>query len=62
LEGHPVSGEEAFVVHRDAEGHVWLTLRSITRAPRGRWRPLFPVALMAQRWYRARYRRALSGR
>ena len=59
LNGHPVSGEEAFVVHQDAEGVVRFTLRSITRAPRGRWRPLFPFALVAQRWYRRRYRRAL---
>jgi uncharacterized protein (UPF0548 family) len=55
LEGHPVSGEEAFVVHRDAEGAVWLTLRSLTRPGHGRWRLAFPVVLVAQRWYRWRY-------
>lgn len=59
LEGHPVSGEEAFVLHRDAEGAVFLTLRSLTRAGRGRWRMAFPAVLVAQRWYRARYARAL---
>ncbi|GAA3181266.1 MULTISPECIES: DUF1990 family protein [Streptomyces] len=58
--GHPVSGEEAFVVHRDDEGRVSLTLRSLTRAaPGGPWRPLFPVLLLAQRAARARYLRAL---
>jgi uncharacterized protein (UPF0548 family) len=57
--GHPVTGEEAFVVHRDAVGTVSLTLRSLTRAPRGPWRLLFPVALVAQRFYRRRYLRAL---
>ncbi|MFC7574081.1 DUF1990 family protein [Klenkia terrae] len=57
--GHPVSGEEAFVVHRDAEGAVWLTLRSLTRPGTGIWRPLFPLLLVAQRVYRRRYRRAL---
>jgi uncharacterized protein (UPF0548 family) len=59
LEGHPVSGEEAFVVHRDVEGDVWLTLRSFTRPGRGVWRVAFPAALVAQRWYRGRYLRAL---
>jgi uncharacterized protein (UPF0548 family) len=61
LEGHPVSGEEAFVVHRSADGEVSLTLRSLTRAPQGRWRLAFPAALVAQRWYRRRYLRALRG-
>jgi uncharacterized protein (UPF0548 family) len=59
LDGHPVSGEEAFVLHRATDGAVFLTLRSLTRAPRGAWRLAFPGVLVAQRWYRARYRRAL---
>jgi uncharacterized protein (UPF0548 family) len=58
LEGHPVSGEEAFIVHRDDDGDVSLTLRSLTRAGRGVWRGLFPLILMAQRVYRRRYLRA----
>lgn len=34
--GHPVSGEEAFIVHRSPDGAVILTLRSLTRpAPTG---------------------------
>ncbi|GAB6897022.1 DUF1990 family protein [Kineosporia succinea] len=57
--GHPVSGEEAFVLHRHDDGSVWLTLRSLTRAPDGAWRLAFPIALLAQRVYRWRYRRAL---
>ncbi len=56
--GHPVRGEEGFVVYR-SDGHVWLTLRSLTRAGEGRWRWAFPAALVAQRWYRRRYARAL---
>lgn len=59
LPGHPVSGEEAFVVHRDLDGTVRLTLRSLTRAGRGGWRVAFPALLVAQRWYRWRYARAL---
>lgn len=61
LEGHPVVGEEAFVVHRSPDGAVWFTLRSLTRSPRGRWRWAFPAALVAQRWYRRRYLRSLVG-
>lgn len=59
LDGHPVSGEEAFIVHRSPDGRVWLTLRSLTRPSRGGWRLVFPVLLVAQRWYRHRYLRAL---
>ncbi|MFC9995340.1 DUF1990 family protein [Nocardia sp. NPDC127526] len=63
LPGHPVSGEEAFIVHRAADGTVWLTLRSHTGpAPAGLWRTLFPVLLLAQRVYRRRYLRALRTR
>ncbi len=60
LHGHPVSGEEAFIVHRSADHDVWFTLRSLTRAPRGRWRVAFPIALVAQRFFRRRYQRALG--
>jgi len=59
LEGHPVSGEEAFVVHRDGE-QVTLTIRSLTRAaPQQPWRTLFPLLLIAQKVVRRRYLRAL---
>ena len=27
LPGHPVTGEEAFIVHREQDGSVWFTLR-----------------------------------
>lgn len=57
--GHPVSGEEAFIVHRTPEGTVSLTLRSLTRPGRGRWRLLYPAVLVAQRIYRRRYLRSL---
>lgn len=59
--GHPVSGEEAFIVHRDDDGRVHLTLRSLTRAaPAAPWRFLFPFLLLAQRCVRRRYLRALT--
>jgi uncharacterized protein (UPF0548 family) len=59
LGGHPVSGEEAFIVHRDADGLVRLTLRSLTRPARGLWWWAFPALLVAQRHYRRRYLHAL---
>jgi len=61
LDGHPVSGEEAFIAHLSSDGGVWLTLRSLTRPPPGAWRLAFPAVLVAQRWYRRRYVRALAG-
>jgi uncharacterized protein (UPF0548 family) len=60
LRGHPVSGEEAFIVHRTADGTMWPTLRSLTRAPQGLWRITYPLALAAQRVYRHRYLRAFA--
>ncbi|MEN2737971.1 DUF1990 domain-containing protein [Microbacterium sp. X-17] len=59
LPGHPVSGEEAFVVHRDGDA-VRLTVRSLTRAaPRQPWRALYPLLRIAQAVARRRYLRAL---
>jgi uncharacterized protein (UPF0548 family) len=59
LPGHPVRGEEAFIVHRADDG-IRLTIRSLTRpAPQQPWRALWPVLLLAQRVARRRYRRAL---
>jgi uncharacterized protein (UPF0548 family) len=62
LEGHPVSGEEAFVLHRASEGaSLRLTVRSLTRpAPSGAWRYTFPALLVAQQVFRRRYLRALD--
>jgi uncharacterized protein (UPF0548 family) len=57
--GHPVDGEEAFIVTRDG-GAVSLTLRSLTRPSTDRlWAVAFPVLLVAQVLIRRRYRRAL---
>ncbi|MET8412987.1 DUF1990 domain-containing protein [Streptomyces sp. NPDC005195] len=60
LPGHPVCGEEAFIVHRSLDGTVELTIRSLTRAaPHGPWRLLFPLLLLAQHFFRRRYLHAL---
>ena len=59
LPGHPVCGEEAFVVSRNGE-EVHLTVRSLTRAaPQQPWRALFPVLLIVQSVVRRRYLHAL---
>lgn len=61
LPGHPVDGEEAFVVHRDTSGgDIVLTVRSLTRpAPQQPWRLLHPLLRIAQVVARRRYLRAL---
>lgn len=60
LPGHPVDGEEAFIVHRQGD-EVLLTIRSLTRAsPRQPWRALYPGLLLIQRIVRRRYLRSLS--
>ncbi|MEU2351125.1 DUF1990 family protein, partial [Modestobacter sp. NPDC013298] len=61
LAGHPVSGEEAFIVSRTPDDDLLLTLRSLTAPGHGLWRPAFPALLVAQRAYRRRYERALTG-
>lgn len=59
LPGRPVSGEEAFIVHRDGD-EVRLTVRSLTRAaPRQPWRALYPLLRIAQLIARRRYLRSL---
>lgn len=61
LPGHPVSGEEAFVVAR-VGAQVTLTIRSLTRAGDTRhWRTAYPLLLVAQAIARRRYLRALRG-
>ncbi|AYF96870.1 DUF1990 family protein [Protaetiibacter intestinalis] len=39
--GHPVTGEECFLVERDADGAVWLVVRTVSRVSGGRWRWLW---------------------
>jgi len=59
LPGHPVSGEETFIVHR-AGDVVMITIRSLTRpATQQPWRALFPLLRIAQVIARRRYLRAL---
>lgn len=59
LPGHPVRGEEAFILERVGTD-VYLIIRSLT-APSDvfGWRLAFPLLLVAQRVTRWRYARAL---
>lgn len=63
LPGHPVLGEEAFIVHRENTGdwsEIRFTVRSLTApAPQPPWRWVYPVLRVAQRVVRRRYLRAL---
>ncbi len=59
LPGHPVRGEEAFIVHRAGDG-ILFTVRSLTApAARQPWRALHPLLRVAQAVARRRYLRAL---
>jgi uncharacterized protein (UPF0548 family) len=60
LEGHPVSGEEAFLLDRGPDGSVWLSVRSLTQPSIGIWRATYPLLPMAQHLYRRRYLRSLT--
>lgn len=59
LNGHPVNGEEAFVVERRADDSVWLTIRSVTWSSRSRWWLATPVVRVLQPFYRRRYLQSL---
>lgn len=53
--GHPLTGEECFLVERDPDGVVWLLVRSVTRVSGGRWRWLAPGVRAGIRLFQRRY-------
>lgn len=63
--GHPITGEECFLVERDADGVVWLIVRTVSRISRGRWILLWPGIRILQprfqRWYARAAVRLVSG-
>lgn len=59
LAGHPLAGEAAFLVRRDADGSVRFLLRSISRPARGGWFAVQPVVMLLRAVLKARYLRAL---
>ena len=62
LEGHPLRGEESFVVERHPDGSVWLVVRSFSRPSTRVWTVLCPVVRVAQAILTRRYLSALAGR
>lgn len=59
--GHPITGEESFILIHTPDDRVFLVLRSISRAGFGIWRLGEPFVRLAQIYYRRRYARALRG-
>ncbi|MGW8432762.1 DUF1990 family protein [Curtobacterium citreum] len=61
LEGHPLSGEESFVVERTADGSVWLQVRQFSQPASPKWRFLSPLLKRRQKVMAAKYLEALRG-
>ncbi|RDH96516.1 uncharacterized protein (UPF0548 family) [Curtobacterium sp. AG1037] len=61
LEGHPLSGEESFVVERTADGSVWLQVRQFSQPASPKWRFLAPLLKRQQKVMAAKYLEALRG-
>ncbi|MDN6122474.1 MAG: DUF1990 domain-containing protein [Brevibacterium sp.] len=57
--GHPITGEESFILIHTPDDRVFLVLRSLSRAGMGIWRLGEPFVRLAQIIYRRRYSRAL---
>ncbi len=61
LPGHPLSGEELFLVERRPDGSVWFTVRILSRPADGWWRAVSPFLRLAQILLVRRYHAALTG-
>lgn len=61
LPGHPLSGEESFLLEREADGGIWLTVRSFARAAHAGWAVANPALGLLRRSIAQRFVRALSG-
>jgi uncharacterized protein (UPF0548 family) len=59
LAGHPLSGEEAFILEQDSSGTVWLVNRSVSRPATTLWRILSPLLRLAQWYFVGAYGRSL---
>lgn len=56
--GHPITGEECFLVERDADGTVWFVTRTVSRISGGRWLVLWPGIRMLQPYFQRAYARS----
>ncbi|MEK6311265.1 MULTISPECIES: DUF1990 family protein [Curtobacterium] len=61
LDGHPLSGEESFVVERTPDGSVWLQLRQFSQPASRKWRLVEPLLRRQQRVMAEKYLAALRG-
>lgn len=61
LPGHPLRGEELFVVERADDDSVWLRIRSFSRPAGPIWWAAFPVLRVVQSLAVGRYLKALAG-
>ena len=59
MKGHPLSGEESFVLEQRDDDSVWLTMRSFSRSAGGVRAIVSPVARASQTRLTKRYLRAL---
>lgn len=58
--GHPLSGEEAFLIEQDSAGLVTFVNRSVSRPASLGWRILSPLLRLAQAYFVRRYGRVLA--
>ncbi|PZE79440.1 DUF1990 domain-containing protein [Curtobacterium sp. MCBD17_032] len=61
LEGHPLSGEESFVIERTPDGSVWLQVRQFSQPASRKWRFVAPLVRRQQRVMAEKYLAALRG-
>ncbi|MBH0115697.1 DUF1990 domain-containing protein [Salinibacterium sp. NG253] len=61
LEGHPLRGEESFMIERRDDNSVWMTVRSFSRPASFKWMLLSPALRIFQYLVVSRYLRALAG-
>ena len=61
LPGHPLSGEEAFIIEQRPDDSVWLTVRIVSRPATGLLRFFTPIVRLVQSRVVTRYLRALAG-
>jgi uncharacterized protein (UPF0548 family) len=56
--GHPITGEECFLVERDPDGSIWFVTRTVSRISGGRWLVLWPGIRTLQPYFQRAYARS----